>query len=173
LQTSSVKNILDRDDCFYLFPNIAQTESNVSENPFSTNPYSSPNVPVEYYSPPNFSAAEALRGPSTGLIVVSIIWLVVGLTFTGQFQNQNGNAGPPDALAIIPGMIGAVLQLGIHGVVLYGALQMRKVQNIGLAYTAAIISCIPCCSGCYIVGIPFGIWALIVLNRPEVRSAFR
>jgi hypothetical protein len=31
---------------------------------------------------------------------------------------------------------------------------------------------IPCLGPCYILGIPAGIWALVVLARPEVREAF-
>lgn len=161
----------------------------MSDNPFGTNPYSSPSAASEQYFPPNFSALEAVRGPATGLIIVSIVWLVlvcasllisvvlVALVASGVIEGnglgQNPGLGSFEMLSVVPRMISGVIMLALHGVVLYGALQMRKLRNIGFAYTAAIISCIPCCSGCYIIGIPFGIWALVTLNKPEVSSSFR
>jgi hypothetical protein len=38
--------------------------------------------------------------------------------------------------------------------------------------TAAILAMIPCLSSCCIVGLPLGIWALVVLSKPEVKSEF-
>jgi hypothetical protein len=31
---------------------------------------------------------------------------------------------------------------------------------------------VPCISPCCLVGLPIGIWALVVLNKPEVKSSF-
>jgi hypothetical protein len=55
----------------------------------------------------------------------------------------------------------------------YGAYQMKVLQKYQMARTAVTISLIPCCSPCVVIGIPFGIWALIVLNDPKVKAAFR
>jgi hypothetical protein len=49
---------------------------------------------------------------------------------------------------------------------------MRRLESHGIATAAAIVAMIPC-TGCCIVGIPFGIWALSVLNDSYVRAAFR
>jgi hypothetical protein len=38
---------------------------------------------------------------------------------------------------------------------------------------ASIIAIIPCFGPCCCLGIPVGIWALVVINKPEVKSAFR
>jgi hypothetical protein len=70
------------------------------------------------------------------------------------------------------GAIGPLFQIALNGVVLFGALKMKNLENFGLSMAAAIIACIPCCS-CCCLGIPVGIWALVVLNKPEVKSAFR
>jgi hypothetical protein len=50
---------------------------------------------------------------------------------------------------------------------------MRKLESFGLCMTASILAMIPCLSPCCILGLPFGIWALVVLNKPEVKSAFQ
>lgn len=60
----------------------------------------------------------------------------------------------------------------LNGLVFFGALKMKNLQSYGLAMTAAIISVIPCCGPCCCLAIPVGIWALVVLRKPEVRAAF-
>lgn len=66
-----------------------------------------------------------------------------------------------------------VLGLLISGLGLYGSIQMLKLRSYGLAMTAAIIAVIPCFGPCCCLGIPFGIWALVVMNQPNVKLAFR
>jgi hypothetical protein len=56
--------------------------------------------------------------------------------------------------------------------VFFGGLKMKSLENYKLAMAASIISIIPC-FGCYCIGIPVGIWSIITLNKPEVKSAFR
>lgn len=57
-------------------------------------------------------------------------------------------------------------------VVIIGGLQMRNLSGMGLPVTASILSMIPCVSGCCcLLGVPVGIWSLIVLSRPEVKAA--
>jgi hypothetical protein len=56
--------------------------------------------------------------------------------------------------------------------VLYGANKMRRLEQHGVATAAAVCAMIPC-TGCCLLGIPFGIWALAVLNDSYVRAAFR
>ncbi len=66
--------------------------------------------------------------------------------------------------AIVGSLIGIVIALG--------AVKMKNLQSYGLAMTASILAMIPCVSPCCLLGLPFGIWALVVLGRPEVKSAF-
>jgi hypothetical protein len=49
---------------------------------------------------------------------------------------------------------------------------MQQLTSHGLAMAAAIIAMIPCFSPCCVLGLPFGIWALVVLSKPEVKSQF-
>ena len=71
------------------------------------------------------------------------------------------------------GIIQSVIGLAFSGLTIFGALQMRNLKSFGLAMTAAILVMLPCASSaCCCIGIPIGIWALVVLNKPEVKSAF-
>ncbi|HUE73935.1 MAG TPA: hypothetical protein VMP01_23855 [Pirellulaceae bacterium] len=56
---------------------------------------------------------------------------------------------------------------------LFGANQFRILGSHRAAFVASILACIPFCSPCLVVGIPVGVWGLIVLGRNEVRAAFR
>jgi hypothetical protein len=49
---------------------------------------------------------------------------------------------------------------------------MQSLRSYGFAFAAAILAMIPCLTPCCVLGLPFGIWALVVLNKPEVKSQF-
>ena len=63
------------------------------------------------------------------------------------------------------------LIMGWWLLVLLAAVQMKGLRSFGFAMTGAILAMIPC-NVCCLLGLPFGIWALVVLNRPDVKSAF-
>jgi len=56
--------------------------------------------------------------------------------------------------------------------VTYGAFQMRRLRRYRFCCLAAALACVPLISPMIWMGIPFGIWALIVLRRPSVRELF-
>ena len=70
------------------------------------------------------------------------------------------------------GIVGAIVALCWAGIVLSGAVQMCRLRGYGYAMTATIVAMVPC-SLCCILGLPFGIWGLVVLMKPEVKNAFR
>ena len=59
-----------------------------------------------------------------------------------------------------------------HLLILVGATQMWRNRSYGLAVTACVVSLIPVLTPALILGIPVGLWGLIVLRRGDVRSAF-
>lgn len=136
-------------------------------------------------------ALDALSGPSISLIVVSGLSLVYSLfqliqvLVTGsekleivmaQIQKQQpANAALMQSYKEIVKYAmyaSPVISLLIGAFVLFGAIQMRKLSSYGLSMAAAILAVIPCISPCCVLGIPFAIWALVVLNKPDVRSQF-
>ena len=126
------------------------------------------------------SAAQQVNGPATGLIVLGIIqaaFTVLGLIFNLAFGSMmmTGNVSNTQALRMFQGGIGvatSLLGLLIGALIILGGMKMRKLESYGLAMTASIICMLPC-SACCIVGIPIGIWSLVALSKPEVKSAFR
>src|SRR5262249_31008919 len=52
-----------------------------------------------------------------------------------------------------------------------GGWKMRRLHSYGLCATASIVAMIPW-SAAWLVSLPFGIWACVVLGRPAVVEAF-
>ncbi|HEX5754319.1 MAG TPA: hypothetical protein VFZ09_49510 [Archangium sp.] len=68
----------------------------------------------------------------------------------------------------------SLLGVGLGGLIAFGGLQMTKFRMYGVALAASIVAMVPCFSCCCCaIGVPVGIWALVVLSRPEVKAAFR
>lgn len=90
--------------------------------------------------------------------------------------NQPGFGGGPQPFGgVLTGGIGLVMNvigIVVGIVVILGALKMRRLESYGMAMTASIIVMIPCVSPCCLIGIPFGIWSLVVLNDSDVKDAF-
>ena len=156
-------------------------------NPFES-PAPSPLGPVP---PMNGGYATGkVNGPATALLVIAVINLVLALW--GVVNSLMTLGRPQQAVEDLPPMEGMdpnmtlqfIQGMGVVGVVVYllaiaiavvilmGALKMKRLQSWGLAMAAAILAMIPCLSPCCLLGLPFGIWALVVLNDPQVKSAF-
>ena len=72
------------------------------------------------------------------------------------------------------GILNSLFGLAISALILAGAIKMHSLRNHGMAFTAAVLAVIPgftpCCG--YILGLAFGIWALVVLRKPDIKSQF-
>jgi hypothetical protein len=125
-------------------------------------------------------AAERLKLPAIFLLIItalSVVNHVAGLVmhFMGVEMFPMGPAQNPaeEFGRMIGGVIGGTFGIVMDTLAIVGAISMLRVSSFGLAMTGAIVSSIPCASPCCFLGIPFGIWALVVLNDADVRAAFR
>ena len=152
--------------------------------PGTVNPYQSPSeyaVGPEAWLQPSYLhayAADRVMGPANGLILTGSIGLALqtlGLTLRALSPVA---PDPPEAdiLLAVPGWVRVALILlgfAISAVVIIGGLKMKRLDSSGWATAGAILAMLPCLSPCCLMGFPFGIWALVVLNDPTVKSAFR
>lgn len=133
---------------------------------------------------------DQLNIPSIGLMVVGGLGILGGLFSLAMSALQFG--GPPDLsplqeiegaeqfIPVLEAMSSGpvslflnLLGLAVSALILFGAIKMRNLQAWGLAVAACILSMIPCfTSCCCVLGLVFGIWALVVLFRAEVKAAF-
>jgi len=121
-----------------------------------------------------------VKGPAIGLIVVAVLGALLQMTSlilhlaapsilaNSRMPNQAWTNMFSGTIGVVSGFIGLL----VSGVIFFGAMKMRNLESYGLAMTASIIAMIPCFSPCCLLGLPIGIWALVVLSKPEVKSAF-
>jgi hypothetical protein len=65
-----------------------------------------------------------------------------------------------------------LLSLVTAPVIIYGAVKMIKGTSYNWAKASSILAIFPLTSCCFLIGAPFGIWALVVLSKPEVKMFF-
>jgi hypothetical protein len=128
-------------------------------------------------------ALQKASGPAIGLMITAGLGLAMNALSILIHLLRSAPPPPPPGLPpnlehlleVLNGPMGiffAIFGLAISGLVLFGAIQMQKLSSRGLAMTAAILALVPCFSPCCVVGLPIGIWALVVLLKPEVSSQF-
>lgn len=137
--------------------------------------------------PASGQAADAVKLPAIFLIVVGAIgvllslWGIIqgamGSNEAQMAQMMNDPNIPPFAKSFAQasskgGIITPIITLLTSGFTIFGAMKMMKLQSFGMAMGAAIVAMLPCVGPCCCIGIPVGIWALVVLNKPEVKSSF-
>jgi predicted Zn finger-like uncharacterized protein len=131
-------------------------------------------------------AMNAVSGPATGLLVTGILgiistvlWALVQMgqiaEMGGRGRRRGGMAGGGGDEAVMGFVLcfGVLFAIAMCVLVIMGAQKMKRLESYGFAMTGSILAMIPCTSPCCLLGLPFGIWAVVVLNSPEVRDAFR
>ena len=124
-----------------------------------------------------------LQYPAIGLILVGAINILTGLlVILSTLINLGKGPTPqvienPDRLLgyqawVVTSTLSAVITIIVSPLIIYGAVQMLGARKYSMAKLAAVLSLIPCTSICCLLGIPAGIWGLVVLKKPEVKAAF-
>jgi hypothetical protein len=141
-------------------------------------------TPQSFNPPPpsgNAAALDAVNVPALLLMVMGVLGALLKL-----YGVVRGGVVPPQLLtdpnlapfrSAFTTMIGLTRPLNAiamltDGVIIAGALQMRQLKSYPLAMASAIVSLLPCSSCCCVL-LPVGIWALVTINKPEVKAEFR
>lgn len=130
-------------------------------------------------------AASAVQGPAIALIVTAVlggIFALIGIAFNVLGMGMSGmqdfadELGPAGNLGnMVGGAMGvfsSILGLVVAGFIGWAALEMMKLRRWTVAVVASVVAMVPCVSPCCFLGIPVGIWSLVVLMREEVKGAF-
>ena len=127
----------------------------------------------------NENAAEAVKIPAIGIVVTGVVGALVQLVslICRVFSIGASAMGGSDEMLMnlafgAVGFIWSILVLGLSGLVVYGGLQMMKLTNYNLSLAATIVALVPCISPCCCLGLPFGIWGLVVLLDDANKAAF-
>jgi len=140
------------------------------------------------------AALKRIKAPALGLKIVAVINLVLSLwslaqmlffppdleALNSELKTLNNpqmtefvqkimhiSNGPLGIANVALGMVMAIL-------IFMGASKMQSLRSYEFAFTAAVLSVVPCLTPCcgYVIGLAFGIWALWLLTRPEIKSQF-
>lgn len=153
--------------------------------PAQVNPYAPPS-PAGYFQPnqPTYGSREQVRpwllGPAIGSTIFAVcglmfmILVVIGMSIDPDAVMKDA----PDDPAERAGFFGFFVVYFAGGLItrliqLIGAICLFRVRGYGLAMTAMVCALLPCDVYCCIFNLPFGIWGLILLNKPEVKAAFQ
>ena len=121
--------------------------------------------------------------PAIALIVVAVLGLsgslfnfVVALIAEPPPIDPNAPQWLQDMQANQVGPVVAVVQAGfaiLNVVIIVGAIQMLRFRMWGYALTASILAIVNFGTCCCILGIPVGIWSIVVLSQAHVKKAFK
>ncbi len=145
-------------------------------------------------------AAGMVKAPAICMLVVAIIGIlcqigliVFYLAFPGvmrQFMASMEKQAPPKDRAKMEeakekideaeqqlknpvNFIGPVLGILSSIFVIFASIQMMRLQTWPLALAGAIVVMPPYLSGCWCLGLPVGIWSIVVLVNQNVKASFR
>ena len=68
--------------------------------------------------------------------------------------------------------LASLVPLALAILMILGAARMKRLEAYGLGVTASVLALLPI-HPWFILGLPMGIWGLVVLSRRETRDGFR
>jgi hypothetical protein len=138
------------------------------------------------------AALQRVKAPAVGLMVTAIldllfgVWALLQAVFfppnLQQYDSELHQLNNPQLeqfmhtllqttqgpFAIVANLLGLALSL----LILMGAIKMMSLRSYEFSMAAAIVAMLPCVTPCCLIGLPIGIWALVVLRSPAVKSHF-
>ena len=151
----------------------------------SQNPYSQPTQQWSLDKPqPSGGSTTQFTMLGIFFIILAVLGLGMSILFAvGQLlQVANGEVMPPpnandaEKTGFYIGYWGSTVAVIVSGLIqpliAWAGVNMIRRKGLGLAKVAAIMLCIPCVSSCCLLGIPFGIWAIIALNSDSAKQLF-
>lgn len=146
-----------------------------------------PPAPMEVLPDDSYARGQ-VNGPAIGLMVAAVLSILANL-----YQLISSLMVPRTVMHLPPelqqfeevlneilnashgplGITYTVLALIVFVIIFVGAIRMQQLRSYALAMTASILSLVPCSIPCCCISIPIGIWALVVLCKANVKSAFK
>jgi hypothetical protein len=119
------------------------------------------------------SASARLFGPAIGLLSTAILGILFGLLCLLVGPLMLGDATNADErIDAIWTLFYGLIHLIASLVAITGAIAMLRLRIHKLALAGSILALIPAISPCCLLGVPFGVWGIVVLNDNKVKRAF-
>ena len=85
---------------------------------------------------------------------------------------QANPAEQEKVINVIGNVVGNILAIPFQVFFIFGCKKMMQLESKPVVWMMLILAVIPCCTPCC-VGLPFGIWGIVVMNDPIVKLAFK
>jgi GYF domain 2 len=138
------------------------------------------------------TALQRVKGPAVALKITAIlnillaVWSLVRMTIfppdLQRFNSELHQLNNPQLeqlfhqwihMAYGPfGIANSIFGLAMSALIFIGATKMQSLRSYEFAMTAAILAMVPCLTPCCVIGLPFGIWAVVALSKAGVKSQF-
>ncbi|HZV34884.1 MAG TPA: DUF4339 domain-containing protein [Verrucomicrobiae bacterium] len=170
------------------FPEFASSFPAAAATPPSTPP-GVPGAP----QPAAFDSGRAvalsqMSGPAISLMVLGglaiagclygILTHILGMAAVTKDQLQPLEQQSPQAAHFIEWLAGPMgiatnlVAMALWAFVIFSAVKMKKLESYGLCIAGCIVAMLPCGGCCCCIGIPIAIWALIMLNKADIKRYF-
>ncbi len=164
------------------FAGLSSSGPGYAQDPGYSDPYSAPAMPAAGQARSRGgkeAAKQKTMLPAIFLCILAGLSILnhaggIVLALMGESTNPfapQGVGGGNEEAQMIGAIAGGILGVVCDILVIVGAYNLQQMKSYGLALTGAIIATIPCCI-CIILGMPFGIWALVVVNSSDVKPYF-
>lgn len=136
-------------------------------------------------------AREKVRTPAILLMITGVINALVGVVagsmmpalFFGmreeiEMEMAKDPELSPELIEVVinlygwGGIVFAVISLIVGSLAIMGAIRMLSLRSWELGLFAAILSVIPCFQSCWLMSLPVGIYAIVVLCDARVKSGY-
>lgn len=136
-------------------------------------------------------AEDAVRLPGTLLAIyggLTVLQYIVGLfmrstdSWADRTLNLSGDIPPAVANAIrtlfampAPLLVAKdIVGILVGSAIIWGGIRMTRLQSRNWVMFAAILSLLPCFGSCgCCLGMPLGVWILVIVSRPNISRHFR
>lgn len=155
------------------------SDSQQGNNQF--NPYQSGPATFDSIQKPPFNTMK-VQAPAIALIVCGGLSLLASIYGVVNAMISSPPPVPPNSpewmegvMKNSVGMTAAIIQsvfIFVALFVLFGGIKMLRLKSRGVAIAASIVTMLNIGSCCCIVGMPIGIWALVILMLTDVAQAF-
>jgi predicted Ser/Thr protein kinase len=111
-------------------------------------------------------AQRSVRGPAIGLVVTGILsWALIPVLGLISTYFMTGRQMP-----VFPILGPLIVLMVASSFIIYAGLKMKALEAWGAALAGSIVAILVSPGNC--IGLPLGIWALVLLTRPRIKAAF-
>jgi len=114
---------------------------------------------------------QVTAGLGIAAVVLNLVFIIIGLTMARAPQAAGQQFVGPNPGVLVGQGVGTLISLLIQVAVLNGASKMKRLESFREATILSILCMLPCT--CCFLGLPFGIWSLVVINSSDVRPYFK